>query len=79
MKQTGFAFTLLAILLMSRNPAQAQKPASKPALVTAAPDLTKLSIEKILHRYRPPMFSRAPQKHRLCRVWLNFCNCGLAK
>jgi len=30
MKQTGFAFTLLAILLMSCNPAQAQKPASKP-------------------------------------------------
>ncbi len=50
MKQTGFAFTLLAILLMSCNPAQAQKPASKPALVTAAPDLTKLSIEKILQQ-----------------------------
>jgi len=50
MKQTGFAFTLLAILLMSCNPAQAQKPASKPALVTAAPDLTKLNIEKILQQ-----------------------------
>ena len=50
MKQTGFAFTLLAILLMSCNLAQAQKPASKPALVTAAPDLTKLNIEKILQQ-----------------------------
>jgi len=50
MKQTGFALTLLAILLMSCNPAQAQKSASKPALVTAAPDLTKLNIEKILQQ-----------------------------
>jgi len=50
MKQTGFAFTLLAILLMSCNPAQAQKPAPRPALVTPAPDLSKLSIEKVLQQ-----------------------------
>jgi hypothetical protein len=46
MKQTGF-FTLLAILLLSCGPAQAQKPAPKPALVTPAPDLSKLNIEKV--------------------------------
>jgi len=50
MKQTGFAFTLLAILLMSCNPAQAQKPAPRPALVTPAPDLSKLNIEKVLQQ-----------------------------
>src|SRR5256884_5558416 len=49
-KQTGFAFTLLAILLMSCNPAQAQKPAPRPALVTPAPDLSKLNIEKVLQQ-----------------------------
>jgi hypothetical protein len=50
MKNTGFAFALLAILLMSGNPALAQKPASKPALVTPAPDLSKLNIEKVLQQ-----------------------------
>ena len=50
MKRTGFAFTLLAILLMSCNPAQAQKPAPRPALVTPAPDLSKLNIEKVLQQ-----------------------------
>jgi len=48
MKQTGSVFALLAILLMSCNPAQAQKPALKSTPVTIAPDLTKLNIEKIL-------------------------------
>src|SRR2546421_10545508 len=52
MKQTGFAFPLLAILLMSCNPAQAQKPAPRPALVTPAPDLSKLNIEKVLQQLR---------------------------
>ncbi len=50
MKQTGFAFTLLAILLMSCNPAQAQKPAPRPALVAPAPDLSKLNLEKVLQQ-----------------------------
>ena len=50
MKQTGVAFALLAILLVSGNPAQAQKPAPKPALVTRASDLSKLNIEKVLQQ-----------------------------
>jgi len=50
MKQTGFAFTLLAILLLSCGPAQAQKPAPQPALVTPAPDLSKLNIERMLQQ-----------------------------
>ena len=50
MKQTGFAFALFAILLMSCNPAQAQKPAPEPALVAPAPDLSKLNIEKVLQQ-----------------------------
>jgi len=79
MKQTGFAFALLAIFLMSDYPAQAQKPAPRPALVTPAPDLSKLNIEKVLHRCRRQEFSRAPRKRRLCRLWLNFCNCGPAR
>src|SRR3989442_4197692 len=52
MKRTGFAFTLLTIFLMSCNPAQAQKPAPRPALVTPAPDLSKLNIEKVLQQVR---------------------------
>ncbi|PYU82360.1 MAG: hypothetical protein DMG50_12010 [Acidobacteria bacterium] len=50
MKQTGSVFALLAILLMSCNPAQAQKPALKSTPVTIAPDLTKLNIEKTLQQ-----------------------------
>jgi len=48
MKKTGFAFALLAILLMSCSQSLAQKPAVKAAPVTPTPDLSKLSIEKIL-------------------------------
>jgi hypothetical protein len=50
MKQTGFAFALLAILLVSCYPAQAQRPAPKPAPVAAAPDLSKLNIETVLQQ-----------------------------
>ena len=50
MKKTGFAFALLAILLMSCSQALAQKPAAKPAPMTPTPDLSKLNIEKILQQ-----------------------------
>jgi hypothetical protein len=50
MKKTGFAFALLAILLVSSSQALAQKAAAKPGLVTPAPDLGKLDIEKILEQ-----------------------------
>jgi hypothetical protein len=50
MKKTGFAFVMLAILLMSCGQALAQKPAPKPAPVTPTPDLSKLNIEKILQQ-----------------------------
>ena len=50
MKKTGFAFALLAMLLMSCSHALAQKPPAKPAPVTPAPDLSKLNIEKILQQ-----------------------------
>jgi hypothetical protein len=53
MKQTGFAFALLAILLGSCYPAQAQRPAPKFAPATAAPDLSKLNIEKVLQQVQP--------------------------
>jgi hypothetical protein len=50
MKKTGFAFALLAILLMNCSQAPAQKPAAKPAPLTPTPDLSKLNIEKILQQ-----------------------------
>ncbi len=50
MKKTGFAFALLAILLMSCSQSLAQKPAVKAAPVTPTPDLSKLNIEKILQQ-----------------------------
>ena len=50
MKKTGFAFVLLAILLVSCSQALAQKPAAKPAPMTPTPDLSKLNIEKILQQ-----------------------------
>jgi hypothetical protein len=72
MKQTGFAFTLLAILPMSCYPAQAQKPASKPALVTAAPDLTKLNIEKILQQVQTTNVQPSAQETSPLRVVAEF-------
>src|SRR5882762_5473374 len=47
MKKTGFAFALLAILLMSCSQSLAQKPAVKASPVPPTPDLSKLNIEKI--------------------------------
>ena len=46
MKKTGFAFTLLALVLMNCDRVQAQKPGPQSTLVTTTPDLTKLNIEK---------------------------------
>ena len=48
MKKTGIAFAVLAVMLASCEGAHAQKPATKSAPVTIAPDLTKLNIEKML-------------------------------
>src|SRR5713101_6688839 len=50
MKKTGIAFVVLAIILVSCDGAQAQKPALKSTPVAIAPDLTKLNIEKILQQ-----------------------------
>ena len=50
MKKTGIAFVVLAVILASCDGAQAQKPALKSTPVTIAPDLTKLSIEKMLQQ-----------------------------
>ena len=50
MKKTGFAFALLAIVLMSCSETLAQKPAAKPAPLTPTPDFSKLNIEKILQQ-----------------------------
>ena len=50
MKKTGFAFVLLAAILMNYEGAHAQKLAPKSAPVTIAPDLTKLNIEKMLQQ-----------------------------
>jgi hypothetical protein len=48
MKNMRFAFVLLAAFLVSFEGAHAQKPISKSVPVVAAPDLSKLNIEKIL-------------------------------
>jgi hypothetical protein len=50
MKKTGFAFALLAILLVGSSAALAQKPAAKPAPAVPIPDLGKLDIGKILEQ-----------------------------
>ena len=50
MKKTGFAFSLLAILLVGSSLALAQKPAAKPAPVVPTPDLGTLDIGKILEQ-----------------------------
>ena len=50
MKKIAWAFALLAIVLMTCCPAQAQKSAPKSAPVTPSPDLSKLNIEKILEQ-----------------------------
>jgi hypothetical protein len=50
MNKTGFAFALLAVILVSCDALYAQKPGPKSAPVTTAPDLTKVNIEKILEQ-----------------------------
>jgi hypothetical protein len=50
MNKTGFAFALLAVILVSSDTVYAQRPGPKSAPVTTAPDLTKLNIEKILEQ-----------------------------
>jgi hypothetical protein len=50
MKKTGFAFALLAVILVSCDALYAQKPGPQSAPVMTAPDLTKLNIEKILQQ-----------------------------
>ena len=50
MKKTGITFIVLAMILVSCEGAQAQKPALKSVPVTIAPDLTKLNIEKMLQQ-----------------------------
>jgi len=50
MKKTGITFIVLAMILVSCEGAYAQKLAPKSAPVTIAPDLTKLSIEKMLQQ-----------------------------
>src|SRR6266446_6418292 len=72
MKQTGFAFTLLAILLMSCNPAQAQKPAPRPALVAPAPDLSKLNLEKVLQQVQTTRVQPSAQETSPLQVVAEF-------
>jgi hypothetical protein len=50
MKKTAIALALLVILLMTCAGAHAQMPGPKTATVTSAPDLSKLSIEKVLQQ-----------------------------
>jgi len=50
MKKTGFAFALLVMMLLSCEGVHAQKSATTSARETAAPNLSKLEIEKILQQ-----------------------------
>ena len=45
-----FAFALLSVVLLGGNAAYAQKPTANIAPAAAAPDLTKLNVEKILQQ-----------------------------
>jgi len=48
MKRTGIFLTLLVATMMSCASARAQKPGLKAPSVTSAPDVTKLTVDKIL-------------------------------
>ena len=72
MKKAGFAFALLAIFLMSDYPAQAQKPAPRPALVTPAPDLSKLNIEKVLQQVQTTKVQPSAQETSPLQVVAEF-------
>ena len=48
MKKTGIAFGLLAIALTTCTRVYAQKPGLKAPSVTSTPDVTKLTVDKIL-------------------------------
>src|SRR5712692_5423212 len=82
MKKTGFAFALLAILLMSCSQALAQKPAAKPASVAPTPDSSKLNNDKILQQVQTtklqarqaalvPLFQRAQTLIQQLGILLN--------
>src|SRR5260370_4037749 len=50
MKNPGMFSAVLAVILITGGGAYAQKRAPKPVLVTPAPDLSKLNIEKVLQQ-----------------------------
>src|SRR5713226_9626634 len=72
MKKTGFAFALLAILLMSCSQALAQKPAPKPAQVTPTPDLSKLNIERILQQVQTTKIQASAEETSRLQVVAEF-------
>src|SRR5713226_7523656 len=72
MKKTGFALALLALVLLSSAGAYAQKPASQAAPVTTTPDLTRLSIEKILQQLQTTKIQSNPEEASPLQVVAEF-------
>jgi len=72
MKKTGIAFAVLAIILVSCDGAQAQKPALKSTPVAIAPDLTKLNIEKILQQVQTTKVQPSAQETSPLQVVAEF-------
>jgi hypothetical protein len=72
MKKTGIAFALLAILLMTYAGAHAQMPSPKTTTVTFAPDLSKLSIEKILQQLQATTIQPSSEETSPLQVMAQF-------
>jgi len=72
MKKMKLAFALLAAILMTYDRAHAQKPMPKSAPVIAAPDLSKLNIEKILQQVQATKVQPSSQEASPLQVVAEF-------
>ena len=72
MKKPGIVFAVLAVILITCGGAYAQKRAPKPVLVTPAPDLSKLNIEKVLQQVQTTNIQPSVQETSPLQVVADF-------
>ena len=72
MKKSGIVFAVLAIILITCGGVHAQKRAPKPVLVTPAPDLSKLNIEKVLQQVQTTNIQPSVQETSPLQVVADF-------
>ncbi len=79
MKKPGIAFAAIAIILLTCGGAHAQKLAPKSTPVTPAPDLSKLSIEKVLQQLQTTNIQPSSQETSPLQVVAEFLQLRLGQ